>query len=441
MRSAILAISMLETGAVELVTGGESTFRNAKLRTLSTPALVGYKVVADIAGKGSVFLITIVAARRLTPWAFGVFGLGTTLGWLLSVISDFGVQMHLARAVAQSPDQAPEILRRWWRVRVAATVGGVGLLAVAMIALRVDHEIARPLAAFALAYAATSLVEFLNYFYRGLSRSEIESTVTLGQRGATLVLALAVLVWRPGVTLLAIAMLVPALVTLAWSVRFAMGHQQPVAAAPTLGVTPVPEPGGTFLRDVFPIGLGIVLSALYFRIDVLLVQRWAGTEAVASYNAVFRLIDGLRLFPAAVLAVILPMLCTAPDLGPLKRVAAVVTGVGIAAAALLWVVADRLVPLLFGAQYATAAPAFRILSLAFPLLSLNFALTQQLVAWNRQHVLAAICSVVLAANLALNAWLIPAWSIAGAAWATIAIEACLTAGCAVALAALSKERA
>ena len=43
----------------------------------------------------------------------------------------------------------------------------------------------------------------------------------------------------------------------------------------------------TFARDVWPIGAGIVLSALYFRIDVFLVQWWAGTELVALYNAVF----------------------------------------------------------------------------------------------------------------------------------------------------------
>ena len=95
-------------------TDGESTFRNAKLRPLT---LIAYKVVADVAGKGSLLLITLVAARRLSPWSFGVFGLGTALGWLLSVVADFGIQMHVARAVAQAPDAAASLLARWWRVR------------------------------------------------------------------------------------------------------------------------------------------------------------------------------------------------------------------------------------------------------------------------------------------------------------------------------------
>src|SRR5262249_17833928 len=188
-----------------------------------------------------------------------------------------------------------------------------------------------------------------------------------------------------------------------------------------------------FVRDVLPIGIGLVLSALYFRIDVLLVELWAGVEAVASYNSVFRLIDALRLFPAAVLAVVLPSLCRAGALRPLARVAAAVTGFGVVTAVVLWIGAERIVSIVFGTRYAVAAPAFRVLALSFPLLCLNFALTHQLVGWHRQRAYAVVCASALAVNLALNAWLIPALSIVGAAWATLGTELCVTAGCAAAL--------
>jgi O-antigen/teichoic acid export membrane protein len=71
--------------------------------------------------------------------------------------------------------------------------------------------------------------------------------------------------------------------------------------------------------------------------------------------------------------------------------------------------------------------------LAFPLLSLNFALTHQLVVWDGQRAYAALGAAALAVNVALNARLIPAASIAGAAWATLGTELFLTAGCALAL--------
>jgi hypothetical protein len=315
----------------------------------------------------------------------------------------------------------------------------------------------------ALVYACSGLIEFLHYYYRGLSRSDVESSLTLWQRGGTLACGLAALAWWPDVTVLAAAMLLPVAATLVVSLRVAgrLGTSGVVPCVPSSAgdvSSDVPDisPTGVlrgdgappaslrsrmapyvtsaiFRRDVWPIGAGIVLSALYFRIDVFLVQRWSGTESVALYNAVFRLVEALRLFPAAVLAVMLPALCRAADPRPLLRVALPLTASAVVVSAILWIAADSLIPLVYGAAYAPAVPAFRILLLAFPLLALNLALTHQLVGWNGQHAYAAICALALVVNVALNAQLIPSSSIDGAAWATLGTEVFLTAGCAVAL--------
>jgi O-antigen/teichoic acid export membrane protein len=305
---------------------------------------------------------------------------------------------------------------------------------------------ATPIAVLAVVYACSGLVELLHYFYRGLSRSDLESSLTLWQRGGTLVCGLTALAWKADVTVLAIAMLIPVAATLAASLRIAeriaglkpgaTDERRPGAAADAAGLDVAQgfSPATTvFRRDVWPIGAGIVLSALYFRIDVFLVQAWSGTESVALYNAVFRLVEALRLFPAAVLAVVLPSLVRAGDLRPLTRVAVPTTVFAIGVAAVLWTIAGWLIPVLYGAAYAPAVPAFRVLLLAFPLLSLNFALTHQLVSWDGQRVYAALCALALAVNVALNARLIPRWSIEGAAWATLGTELFLTAGCGAAL--------
>jgi O-antigen/teichoic acid export membrane protein len=112
-----------------------------------------------------------------------------------------------------------------------------------------------------------------------------------------------------------------------------------------------------------------------------------------------------------------------------------VTAFAIAASVVLWSVAGWMVPLLYGDRYTAAVPAFRILVLSFPLLSLNYALTHQLIGWDGQRAYAAICAAALAGNVALNARLIPLLSIDGAAWATLGTEAIVTLGCAAAIAA------
>jgi O-antigen/teichoic acid export membrane protein len=424
----------------------ETSFPNAKLRNAR---LIAYKAFADLAGKGSLFVVTIVAARRLSPGAFGVFSLGSTLGWIVAVVSDCGIQLHLARAVARVPTEASQLLRGWLRVRLWTAAGAVAIVAIGLAAGWRTAS-AAPIAILAVVYACSGLIELLHYFYRGLSRSDVESSLTLWQRGATLGCGLVALAWKPDVTLLAFAMLIPVVVTLAISLRIAqeIARLKPRATSASVALgesaaqgEPVVQGEGvaqgatfkTFRRDVWPIGAGIVLSALYFRIDVFLVQLWSGTESVALYNAVFRLVEALRLFPAAVLAVVLPSLVRAGDLRPLTRTAIPITGFAIAAAVVLWMAAGRLIPFLYGAPYAAAVPAFRVLLLSFPLLSLNFALTHQLVGWDGQWSYAGLCALALTFNVALNARLIPLWSIEGAAWATLGTEIFLTIGCGIAL--------
>lgn len=401
------------------------------VKTLFLPrkpaVLVAYRALSDLAGKGSFFLITIVAARRLSRQDFGIFALATTLGWLLSVATDFGIQMHVARGVARQAPSAARILRAWLRVRLWVGVAAIGSVAAGVFAWPGASDYRGPIVLFAVVYVCSGLVEFLHYFFRGLSRSDVESSLVLWQRLSTLALAVGVLMWRPDLRLLAIAMLLPIVTTLLVSARIAF-----TLAGSDHGSAPM-NVAVEFRRDVLPIGAGIVVSALYFRIDVFLVQHWSGTDAVALYNAVFRLIDALRLFPAAVMAVVLPSLVRATDSRPLQRVSMAVLAFSVPLAAVLWIGAGWVVPLIYGAPYAAAVPAFRILALCLPLFSLNYALTHQLIGWDGERSYAVICATALLANLALNARLIPALSIDGAAWATLWTEVVLAAGCAWAL--------
>jgi O-antigen/teichoic acid export membrane protein len=392
--------------------------------------LVSYKAIADLAGKGVMFVITIVAARRLTPQAFGTFALASTLGWMLAIAADWGIQLHVARAVARAPKAAAAVLDAWLRVRLWTTAGAIAVVMLALIAMQASVAFAMPMLLFALVYGGSGLIEFLHYYYRGLSRSDIESSLTLWQRGATLLCGIAALMWRPNVSVLALAMLVPVAATLTMSLRIA--RRVGASASRTTPDSRLPTPDH-FWTDVFPIGAAAVLSALYFRIDVFLVQWWSGTEAVALYNAVFRLVEALRLFPAAVLAVMLPALVRATSPRPLMRISAGVVAFAVAATIVLWMGADIIVPLVYGPSYTAAVTTFRILMLAFPLLSVNYALTHQLVGWNGQRAYAAICALALVVNVALNARLIPALAIEGAAWATLGTEIFLTIACTYAI--------
>jgi O-antigen/teichoic acid export membrane protein len=389
-------------------------------------ALVILKAASDVGGKLAVLGVLALAARALTTEAFAYMALASTLGWLLSVATDFGLQMHLAREVARAPEHAGRALWPLMRIRTRSLLVGVALVIAASFAW-LPARTAAPFACVAISYLLNSVVEFLNYAYRGLNRSDLESVLNFVQRAITLALAWILLKLWPSFASAAIAVTVPPL--LATVVSAVMLSRM----APAEVLNTPPESFGDVFRKVAPIGAGVLLSALYFRVDMFLLQHWTGTEAVAHYGAVFRLIDAMRLFPAALLAVLLPVMFRSRDTAFLVKLSLGLTVFGIATSVVLYAVAPIAVPLAFGASYAAATPLFRILLCAFPLFSLNYGLTTQLIGWNGQRAFAVITGLALVSNVALNAMLIPSRGAAGAAWSTVLTEAVLMLACVLAL--------
>jgi O-antigen/teichoic acid export membrane protein len=384
-------------------------------------ALATYKAASDLIGKAAFFAILIVAARALSIESFGLFSLASTLGWILAVATDFGLTLHAAREIARAPGSVTSILGPILRLRLWLAGTGAALTVIAAGILLPPRE-ALAFTAIVLAYLVNALVELLNYVYRAVARSDLESTLNLIQRLATLALALVLLRIAPGLGTLAAALLAPAIVMLLVSLRLVshLGAAQPIPSAPFV------LSRATFMRDVFPLGLGIALSALYFRIDLFLVEYWRGIGEVAIYNAVFRLVEALRLFPSAILAVLLPIVFGRPTGGFVLRMSAGLALLGVAVTAVLYPLVPQIIELTYGPDFLGGIAPFRVLLLAFPFLALNYGLTHAVIGWRGQRAFAVGCAGALAANIGLNAMLIPDWGATGAAWATLVTEVLLT---------------
>lgn len=176
-----------------------------------------------------------------------------------------------------------------------------------------------------------------------------------------------------------------------------------------------------------------MLSALYFRIDVYFIEQWQGLDAVGGYNAVFRLVESLRLLPAAVMAVTFPMLVQTGETRLVRRIGGSLAVAGVALALVCAFGSSLIVPLVYGAPYLYTAPTFAILSLALPLFFLNYALTHQVIGWDGQRSYLLIAALALIANVVTNLALVPSQGMMGAAIATLVTEVVVTTGCVYAL--------
>lgn len=375
-------------------------------------------------------IITIVAARRLNPDPFAILALAMATGWLLGVGSDAGLSMHLARETARDPRRGRQFLLDIISLRagltfLAATIGVVTAASIVPRHWRVQFAL------IVMVQLCGAMIETVAHYFRGLQRSEIEAAIHAAHRAATLILALAVLWWWRRLDYLAIAMLIPAVVAMLVSIGIALSlsRRSPRDDAPAKAeLTP-----RSFLVDVFPLGAAALLSALYFRIDVYFIQQWHGFQPVGGYNAAFRLVEALRLFPAAVMAVTFPLLVTTRNTELIRKIGGRLGILGLVLAVICGAGAPVIIPLVYGEFYASAAPAFAVLSLALPLFFLNYALTHQVIGWDGQRAYLAIVVLALAGNVGANVLLVPSQGIVGAAIATVLTELIVTAGCLVVL--------
>ncbi len=403
-----------------------------KVASYRIGGLIALKTLSDVASRLSSFLLLLLAARFLDPFEFGLFSLAWAAGWIISIASDLGLQLFVAREVARGPAQAGQFVPTLLRLRICLGSILFGVIALAHWMLWWDKGGAIFLG-LVLVQLLSSVIEFFNHLFRGFGRTDLESWANLLHRLGALLAGGFVLATSSSLSLLTLALLsiatVIAILTWSWAVRLIRERRKSDEA-----LRPDPERNTgslsrRFLAEILPIGLGILASGVYFRLDLLFLEWFQDTSAVGRYTAVFRLVDAARLFPAAVIAVLFPILCRSRS----KSLAAILAvGLGLVAVVgtlILRFQPRELILFLYGEAYASAGPALSILAVALPPLFVNLVLTHQLIAWRRPLSYMWACAAVLILTIPLNAVLIPWGGPVGAAWAVLVRELFLSLIC------------
>jgi len=171
-------------------------------------------------------------------------------------------------------------------------------------------------------------------------------------------------------------------------------------------------------------------TTVYYRCDILLLERFLGPASVGHYAAAYRFLDGIILLAAPLSIIWFRRLRMVREE---RRVFWVQIGwmsTVMIAASICIVVAGSLfsreiMALTYGFEYADSAHLLPWLLGALIFLLPNGILTQAAIARNRERVYAVAAGAGAVLNIGLNLFLIPGFGALGAAWATIATEAFL----------------
>lgn len=173
-----------------------------------------------------------------------------------------------------------------------------------------------------------------------------------------------------------------------------------------------------------------LFTAIYFKIDTVMIRYLIDYEAVGWYNAAYKFISLAAIIPGLAAASAFPTmsrLFKENAIPALRRIVSKViklmlvlvlpaTGVG-------FVLAEWVINFVYQPEFEPATLVLKILIFALPFMFISVILLSLLAAERREKTVLKITSSAAALNIGLNFIMIPLFSIYGAALATVITEA------------------
>lgn len=371
------------------------------------------KLATELASRLLGFLTTPILTRGLGVAAFGLFARHSVIAVIAAEAAELGLQATASRALVAHELPLGTMVRA--KAVLTAIVVAVCLLGIPWGPVFV------PLVLF---FVLAGWSEFLGVALRARGHRMRESALILCLRilGVALVwVALGSGLGLVGVSWAFVASAVPSIALGSWLLRG------------TKGSRPLPsDPGiGAVLRASAPLAVNGGLALLSLRVEMLAVWHFHGDRETGLFVTALRVVEFLNLVPSAVGAGAMPALTREALAGAgdavRRRTVATVAFLGAPAAAGAALVAPGLLSLIFGADYAEAAPSLRVLALAVVPLFLNGVLVSALIAAGRGEWLPRLTAVRVGLAAALAFLLVPRFGGLGAAWGFMASETALLA--------------
>jgi O-antigen/teichoic acid export membrane protein len=380
----------------------------------------GALVASQVVTKALNLAVSLALVRWLGAHELGRYAYVLAFCFTFGAVADFGLATLAIREISR--DRAREAIVVAALRRLTAALAGVSVAAMLALAAVIERD---PVVLTAIALAGVgSMISALTtpslvlltareqLHWLGLHRmaaSAVGSLLTLG-------------VLLAGGRL--ISLLVASVATGVLMLGFARALAGPVTAPRAL-------PSGTvrsMLRQAVPFGLLMIGYALYYRIDMVMLDWLTGARDVGLYAAAYRFLDTVVVLAASLGGPLFPRFSSlaagAPDGARqlLEDVWRPLLALGLPLSLGATLLAGPLTRVLFGEEFVASAGLLRVLIWGtLPLFWVNVA-NHALIAFDRVWALVAVYGTSALVNVAANLVLIPRLGPLGASVATLVSE-------------------
>jgi O-antigen/teichoic acid export membrane protein len=189
--------------------------------------------------------------------------------------------------------------------------------------------------------------------------------------------------------------------------------------------------GWALFVDAIPLGIAEVLRRLTWQVDKLLLAALGTPVAVGLFSAAYKFLEAMNPFTVNLTLPLFPVFSRLARISSSKLFDAYeqslkfLYAMGFPVGVILFVLSDRIVPLLFGAAYRDASQVLSILAPVVILLLPTSVYGYIFTALGRQRLYMGCAVAALVTNIGLDLLLIPTYGYIGAAAGTLVAEAVL----------------
>lgn len=379
-------------------------------------------MVADAVSKGLLFLLIILIARNLGDVTFGKYSFAFAFTSLFAVFADFGLSTLTIREIARNREYAGKYLGNISLIKLLLSII-TGIFIVISINL-LDYPLDTILAVyFAGAYViVNSFNQFLRAFFRAFEKMEYEAVTRITERIILFIAVASMLHFGYGlVPIISVFFIVS---VFNFFVTIVLVLKRFVKPSYDIDLKLWKE----IIKEALPFGLTAVFVVIYFKIDTIMLSIMINDATVGWYNAAYNIVDGLMFVIAGSLTgALYPLMSNHyKSSNKIKEVFTksfrLLFFVGVVVALIVTAFSDKIIFIIYGAEYANSVMALKILIWAFFIICISTVSSTLLNSAGKQKIVAIGTCLGAILNISLNLFLIPRYSLEGAAFATVITE-------------------
>ena len=373
------------------------------------------QIITSICG----FIWTILMARYLGVQQYGIFGFAVSLTGILCILFDFGIGLHSVRHIATDYDSAPKYLGNAIPLKGLFSIFGFFVILIVLIIMKCDQLTITVTLLITIEQIIKKFVELMTATFQAFEEGKFQGISNTLLNVLTFIFILIAIYTDLGLYGIAIAYIVANMIALIYCYHILTKHL----------TKPKYEFDKEFCKMItlaaLPFAASVILSSIYYSIDMVMLTNMDGSYATGIYNATYKLIGVLTLFYGIYNAVIFPvmskffknnesMLLTLYE----KSIKYLLLAIIPIAIATVYYSTD-IIQLIYGHQYDAASSILSILIWTVCLLFVSGAGNTLLNASYKEVTVTKIYAIAAVFNVVLNLILIPYLSYDGAAITTV----------------------